>query len=319
MKRGLVFGIVLTAACARAPAPEGAASAVPCRGLGRAAWSGPRPLGAPVPTVTSAAPVADAGAATAAAAPEPPLEGLNFIDEARVVFRVAACGAVGDMPARFDAAVVTKHCDELRRAYADYRKTLGGRRRAVLRGPAPEGPAEASSCTRSAAAISRARSQPSPTRTEITTISLEPAGDIRPVDKLARRLPRATSWRCTASHLERLFEKAHSRTDNLEKESKTELPGEILFALAALVVVRRRAGEPAVLPAPSGRIARVVTQSRHRRGEDSRPTGARSSPTPRCGFGGRATPDAPVQVLRHVELQPRRRAPQGRPRRYSPT
>jgi hypothetical protein len=37
-------------------------------------------------------------------------------------------------------------------------------------------------------------------------------------------------------HLERLFEKAHSRTDNLEKESKTDLPGEVLFDLAALVV-----------------------------------------------------------------------------------
>ena len=34
------------------------------------------------------------------------------------------------------------------------------------------------------------------------------------------------------SHLERLFEKAHSRTDNLEREAKTALPGEILFALA---------------------------------------------------------------------------------------
>ena len=38
------------------------------------------------------------------------------------------------------------------------------------------------------------------------------------------------------SHLERLFEKAHSRTDNLAREAKTALPGELLFALAALVV-----------------------------------------------------------------------------------
>src|SRR5205085_1911637 len=74
-----------------------------------------------------------------------------------------------------------------------------------------------------------------PDATEITTISLEPAGDIRPVDRLAADFlnHELTVHR---DHLERLFLKAHSRTDNLEREAKTELPGEILFALAALVV-----------------------------------------------------------------------------------
>jgi hypothetical protein len=71
--------------------------------------------------------------------------------------------------------------------------------------------------------------------TEITTISLEPAGDVRPVDTMpAGGL--AHELAVHRGHLERLFEKAHSRTDNLEKESKTEMPGEIVFALAALVV-----------------------------------------------------------------------------------
>jgi hypothetical protein len=74
-----------------------------------------------------------------------------------------------------------------------------------------------------------------PEALEITTISLEPAGDVRPVDAMpADRL--AHELAIHRGHLERLFEKAHSRTDNLEKESKTEMPGEIVFALAALVV-----------------------------------------------------------------------------------
>src|SRR5208283_185791 len=56
-----------------------------------------------------------------------------------------------------------------------------------------------------------------------------------PIDRLARdRL--AGELGVHRSHLERLFAKAHSRTDNLEKESHTELPGEIVFALGALVV-----------------------------------------------------------------------------------
>jgi hypothetical protein len=74
-----------------------------------------------------------------------------------------------------------------------------------------------------------------PDATSFTTISLEPASDIRPVDKLApERLGHELAIH--RDHLERLFLKAHSRTDNLEKESKTDLPGEVLFDLAALVV-----------------------------------------------------------------------------------
>src|SRR6202042_2908543 len=62
-----------------------------------------------------------------------------------------------------------------------------------------------------------------PDATEITTISLEPAGDIRPMDKLApERLTHELAVH--RAHLERLFAKAHSRTDNLEKEAQTDLP-----------------------------------------------------------------------------------------------
>ena len=59
-----------------------------------------------------------------------------------------------------------------------------------------------------------------PEATEITTMSLEPAGDIRGVDTLA---PVQLSHELAVhrDHLKRLFEKAHSRTDNLDKESKT--------------------------------------------------------------------------------------------------
>ena len=139
------------------------------------------------------------------------------------------------MPARFDAAVVTRHCDELGRAYDDYRKGWVDVAKPFLAALRPKDlprvvvyPFGGGDLVSALATF--------PDATEITTISLEPAGDVRPIDALAAGLPRARARPCIARHLERLFEKAHSRTDNLEKESKTELPGEILFALAALVV-----------------------------------------------------------------------------------
>jgi hypothetical protein len=293
MNRGLVFGIVLTTACARAPAPEGAASAAP------PVASAVASADAPAPAASAAAPVASAAPAVDAAAPEAPLEGLNFIDQARVVFRVAACGPSGDVPARFDAAVVAKHCDELSKAYADYRKGwvdvaepfLAALRPKDLPGAVvyPFGGGDLVSAIATF-----------PDATEITTISLEPAGDIRPIDRLAADFL-AHELAVHRSHLERLFEKAHSRTDNLEKESKTELPGEILFALAALVV---HGDEPVSLRYfrvhPDGSLG-WVSQS---------DIDAAKSPGDRRALFANAelrfrragAADAPVQTLRHVSF-----------------
>ena len=136
--------------------------------------------------------------------------------------------------------------------------------------------------------------------TEITTISLEPAGDIRPVDTLApdRLVHELAVHR---SHLERLFEKAHSRTDNLEKESKTELPGEILFDLAALVV---HGDEPVSLRyfrlTPDGSIA-YVTQADI---DAAKKPGERRALFANAELRFRRAGDtaAPVQVLRHMSF-----------------
>jgi len=181
------------------------------------------------------APVPDAApASTVAAAPEAPLEGLNFIEQAQVLFRVAACGPTGEAPSRFDAAVVDKHCEDLARAYDEYRKGWVDIAKAVPRDAASGEPAGHRRLPLRRGDLVTALST-FPDASEITTISLEPAGDIRPIDKLRpERL--AHELAVHRSHLERLLEKAHSRTDNLEKEAQTELPGEIVFDLAALVI-----------------------------------------------------------------------------------
>jgi hypothetical protein len=180
-----------------------------------------------------AAPSPTATASTASAV-EAPLEGLELLPQARAIFRVAACGPSGDVPSRFDAAVVAHHCDELRRAYDEYKRAWVDVAEPFLASLRPRDlppvvvyPFGGGDLVSALATF--------PDATEITTISLEPAGDVRPVDVLAPdRL--AHELAVHRSHLERLFEKAHSRTDNLAKEARTELPGEILFALAALVV-----------------------------------------------------------------------------------
>ena len=298
MKRAsAVVLAVLGVACARAPAPEGSAG-IPVPSSAPLSVASTAPPSSASPT-THDAPDAQAQAATQPPAPEPALEGVDYIDQARVVFRVAACGASGEVPARFDAAVVTRHCDELSRAYADYRKGWVDVAEPFIAALRPKDlprlvvyPFGGGDMVSALATF--------PDATEITTISLEPAGDIRPIDRLAADFLQHELG-VHRAHLERLFEKAHSRTDNLEKESKTELPGEILFALAALVV---HGEEPVSLRyfkvKPDGSLA-WVTQAdvdAAKRPGERRALFANAE----LRFRRAGAPDAPVQTLRHVSF-----------------
>ena len=71
-----------------------------------------------------------------------------------------------------------------------------------------------------------------PNAEEFTTISLEPAGDIRGLAKLNRKQLK-DSLDSTREHLRLLFAVSHSKTTNLRAGSRSSLPGEIAFALVA--------------------------------------------------------------------------------------
>jgi hypothetical protein len=219
------------------------------------------------------------------------------------MFRVAACGSAGDIPARFDASVVAHHCDELGRAYQDYKKSWIDVAEPFLASLRPKDlprvvvyPFGGGDLVSALATF--------PEATEITTISLEPAGDVRPIDTLA---PERLSHELAVhrAHLKRLFEKAHSRTDNLEKESKTDLPGEIVFDLAALAV---HGDEPVGLRyfrlRPDGSVA-YVTQADidgTKKAADRRALFANAELRFRRADGGASGPSGPVQVLRHISF-----------------
>jgi hypothetical protein len=165
---------------------------------------------------------------------EPVLEGESFIAPARMLYRVAACGAVGEMPARFDAGVVDRHCEDLRRAEDEYRQTWIDVAKPVFAALRPKDvptvvvyPFGGGDLLSALATF--------PDATEVTTISLEPAGDVRPIETMgAPQLPHELYVH--RDHLKRLFVKAHSKTDNLRLEAKTALPGELVFDLVALAV-----------------------------------------------------------------------------------
>jgi len=198
-----------------------------------------------------------------------------------------------------DAAVVARHCEELARAYDDYKKAWVDVAKPFLASLQPKDLPHVVVYPFGGGDLVSALTT-FPDATEITTISLEPAGDVRPIERLgADRLARELAVH--RAHLERLFEKAHSRTDNLDKESKTELPGEVLFALAALVV---HGAEPLSLRyfrlRPDGAVSYVTREDLDAAAHKPRELHALFENVELRFRSVHAGAGAPVQVLRHI-------------------
>ncbi|MBS2014373.1 MAG: hypothetical protein JST00_15910 [Deltaproteobacteria bacterium] len=192
------------------------------------------------PASATASAAADAGPAPSASAaatpaPEPPLTGTQYTKEIQAAFRVAACG--GDdafIPSTIDKKMVDVHCGMLKSGYADYKREwidVAGPFLAKLR---PAGlpttlvyPFGGGDLVTALATY--------PDATDITTISLEIAGDIRGITKADnKRLEKELAT--LRDHLGKLFLKAHSRTINLDIETRGAVPGEAAFTLAAMAI-----------------------------------------------------------------------------------
>ena len=180
---------------------------------------------APHATLAPAAPVPT---------PAPPLEGQDFGAEARLLFRVAACTGSEPLPDNLDAAVVKAHCDWLEPKMESYRRSYLGVMGPFLAKLRP-------------AALPRAVVYPFgggdllsaltsyPDATEITTISLESAGDprrLRTLDK-AQLQKRLGLLRASINQLLTLDDSA---ADSLIRIQRGDIPGQLAFFLIGLAV-----------------------------------------------------------------------------------
>ena len=158
----------------------------------------------------------------------------DFTAPTRELFRVAACGNDSAVPARYSRTLVDRHCKRMRAVYDHHRAIwidVAAPFIATLRpadAPAtvvyPFGGGDLSS----ALAVY-------PDATEITTISLEAAGDVRAVSTIDNRHLAADLEHITKG-IRRLYRAGHSTTLVLQQASHAKLPGTVLFALAGLAV-----------------------------------------------------------------------------------
>jgi hypothetical protein len=200
----------------------------------------PVPAGAPAPDAAS-----DAGP-DGAPAPLPPAEStptvlspadhtpLDLTPEVRTLARVAACAPDGTVPERFDRQIVESHCKILASLRAQWTARWLVKARRFFDQVVPDDlpprlvyPFGGGDLLTALVAF--------PTASEITTLSLESAGDPRAIDTLVPGELAATlsEVRQKVSHL---LSVGHSKTIDMRTTGRNKFPGDLMYSLVALTL-----------------------------------------------------------------------------------
>jgi hypothetical protein len=174
---------------------------------------------------------AEAGKGTAQG-PSARTDGTDYTAQVRDMFRVAACGNEDALAKRFPKQMIDTHCERMGRIYTWYRVAWVEKAKPFIAKLRPADVPTTVVYPFGGGDLSSALTV-FPDATELTTISLEAAGDIRTIDSISKeRLKEDLGT--TAKSINRLYNGAHSTTQNLMIASHSELPGTIMFALAGL-------------------------------------------------------------------------------------
>ena len=157
---------------------------------------------------------------------------VDFTAQARALAGVVACAPGVSPPARFDVKVLAAHCQQLAMLQRWWQKRWLSRAKPFLEKIVPTDlpprvvyPFGGGDLLTALITFPRA--------TEISTLSLEPAGDARSIDTIdPEELEAALAD--VRDMTSRLFAVAHSKTSTMRKMAKAKFPGELSLTLLAL-------------------------------------------------------------------------------------
>ena len=168
-------------------------------------------------------------------APPAPHEGKNFEDEVKRLYRVVACTGDAPIPTDLDADTVESYCRELRTTIDKYRKRYVNVASPFLHGLLPPNLPTTVVYPFSGGDLVTALTTYSDA-TDITTLSLELAGDPRRLHGMSKQSLWKSLKRMRAE-LGELFDfDDFSRSETLKNTQRGELPGELGFFLVSLAV-----------------------------------------------------------------------------------
>ena len=172
---------------------------------------------------------------TASADPKPATPaGTDYGPQVRAMFRVAACGSDDAIPDRFSIRTIDSHCKEMQEVYKSYRHAWADQAQKFIANLRPKDLPTTVVYPFGGGDLSSALAV-YPDAQELTTISLEAAGDIRAIDAITKA-QLATDLDTITTDIRRLYHAAHSTTKSLQEASHSVLPGTIMMALAGLAV-----------------------------------------------------------------------------------
>jgi hypothetical protein len=167
-----------------------------------------------------------------APAAEPPAE---FVAQARTLMRVVTCQGEAPLPAGFDAPTYAAFCKRHQKSIAAYRDDYLPRASKFLAKLRPAGlPTTVVYPAGGGDLISALTTYPD--ATDVTTLSLEHAGDPRRLDAITSKAQLADSLEMIRFTAWGLLNANDSKTENLMKGQRGEIPGQLAFFLTALAV-----------------------------------------------------------------------------------
>jgi hypothetical protein len=160
-------------------------------------------------------------------------EGVDFIADAKLFYRVLACKGSEALPANLDATVVEKHCTEQTKRYDRLTQKYLTPAQTFFAGLRPAGlPTTVVYPFGGGDLLSALVTYPD--AREITTISLEHAGDPTRLGKLDHKSKLATAlanYRAASSGLLALHD---STSENMRKLERGAIPGQLSFHLTGM-------------------------------------------------------------------------------------
>jgi hypothetical protein len=174
------------------------------------------------------------GPARALAAPAAEPEGQDFAAEVRLLYGVVACGGNAPLPANVDPQIVAKHCQWLNPRLERYRRRYLARAKPFLAALLPpQLPGKVVYPFGGGDLLSALTTYPG--AREITTVSLELAGDPRRITSIDNtRLDE--SLELIDRDVGRLLAANDSTSESLEATQQGDLPGQLSFFLVGLAV-----------------------------------------------------------------------------------
>ncbi len=161
--------------------------------------------------------------------------GTDFGPQAKLLYRVGACGNDDPLPEAMPVKVVASHCRKMREMYGSYRRAWADQAGAFISELVPSTAPQTVVYPFGGGDLTSALVV-FPDATEITTLSLEAPGDVRAIDTIAKA--QLTDDLSAIGHdIRRLYRSAHSTTKSLQSAAYSELPGSLMFALAGLAAM----------------------------------------------------------------------------------